>query len=326
MQPKIFHLTRALAAVAIVLACLARTGPAAAAANQSPWGADYFPNVPLVTQDGRKVRFFDLIKGKVVAINFIFTGCSAACSMETARLRQVGDLLGDRLGKDVFFISISIDPDNDTPQTLKEYKEKFKIGPGWTFLTGRIEDIDELRQKLGLYYPPQFGVDNKNDHDLNLVIGNQATGRWQKASAFENPEILATQLGSWLSNWSIASAKENAPYAQAPTHLRQQSKGEELYRTRCLSCHTFGAAPGSVAALRAIGPDLKGVTHTRPLPWLKRWLKEPDVMLAQKDPVAVALFKKYNQIVMPNLKLGEKEVAALIEFMKEGDAATTARK
>ena len=94
--------------------------------------------MPLVTQDGKKVRFFDdLIKGKVVAINFIFTGCSAACSMETARLRDVQDLLGDRMGKDVFFYSISIDPDNDTPEALKHYADKFKVGPGWTFLTGQ---------------------------------------------------------------------------------------------------------------------------------------------------------------------------------------------
>src|SRR4051812_15743580 len=87
----------------------------AANGSQSPWGKNYFPNVPLVTQDGKQVRFFDdLIKGKVVAINFIFTGCPASCGMETARLRQVQDLLGDRVGKDVFFLSISNDPDNDT--------------------------------------------------------------------------------------------------------------------------------------------------------------------------------------------------------------------
>ncbi|MEZ0199753.1 SCO family protein, partial [Pseudomonas qingdaonensis] len=90
-----------------------------AEAAASPWGASYFPNIPLLTQDGEKVHFFDdLIKDKVVAINFIFTGCSDSCPVETARLRQVQKILGDRVGKDIFLYSISIDPYNDTPATL----------------------------------------------------------------------------------------------------------------------------------------------------------------------------------------------------------------
>ena len=69
----------------------------------TPWGASYFPNIPLLTQDGEKVHFFDdLIRDKVVAINFIFTGCSDSCPVETARLRQVQKILGDRVGKDIF--------------------------------------------------------------------------------------------------------------------------------------------------------------------------------------------------------------------------------
>ena len=101
--------------------------------------------MPLITQDGKKVRFFDdVIKGKVVAINFIFTGCSESCSMETARLREVQDLLADRMGKDIFFVSISIDPDNDTPEALKHYADKFKVMPGL--------DIPD-RQKRGHHAP-----------------------------------------------------------------------------------------------------------------------------------------------------------------------------
>jgi protein SCO1 len=289
----------------------------------SPWGASYFPNVPLVTQDGQKVHFFDdLIKGKVVAVNFIFTGCSASCSMETARLRDVQDLLADRMGKDVFFYSISIDPDNDTPEALKAYARRFKIGPGWTFLTGRSEDITLLRQKLGLYFPAvQNGT---QDHDLSLIIGNQATGRWMKASPFENPQILATQLGSWLHNWKVEGAMKNDTYANAPTHLRQYSRGEELYRTRCASCHSMGAPAGSLAALRAIGPDLAGVTRLRPRAWLTRWLKEPDVMLAEKDPVATQLYAKYNKVAMPNLRLLDKEIEQVLSYLEQQDPAAQA--
>ena len=87
------------------------------------WGADYFPNVTLLTQDGKKVRFFtDVIKGKVVALNFIYTNCPDACALETARLREVQRILGDRVGRDVFLYSITIDPKHDTPKVLKNKK------------------------------------------------------------------------------------------------------------------------------------------------------------------------------------------------------------
>ena len=82
----------------------------------SVWGADYFPNVELITQDGESTRFFDdLIKDKVVLINFIYTSCVDTCPMETAQLVQVQKVLGERLGNDVFFYSITIDPEHDTP-------------------------------------------------------------------------------------------------------------------------------------------------------------------------------------------------------------------
>jgi cytochrome oxidase Cu insertion factor (SCO1/SenC/PrrC family) len=320
---------RTLLRAATLLVALGATflsgGAHAANGSQSPWGQNYFPNVPLVTQDGKQVRFFDdLIKGKVVAINFIFTGCSAACGLETARLRQVQDLLGDRVGKDVFFVSISIDPLNDTPEALKAFAAKFNVGPGWTFVTGRIQDIDLLRNRLGLYIPPLAKTNpGAIDHDLSVVIGNQATGRWMKASPMENPEVLATQIGSWLHNWKVLPAKQNPSYANAPVRLPELSRGEELFRTRCVTCHTVGSPNGST---RAIGPDLTNVTRTRQRGWLVRWLKEPDVMLAEKDPIAVALYAKYNKVAMPNLKLSEGDVEALLSFLEQGNAAPTAQK
>jgi len=310
------------ATLLLVLTGIWWNSPAHAAngASPSPWGANYFPNVPLVTHDNKQVRFFDdLIKGKVVVINFIFTGCSAACGMETARLRQVQDLLGDRVGKDVHFISISIDPENDTPEALKAYMAKFNVAPGWTFLTGKQKDIDLLRSRLGLYMPP-INKDNPGviDHDLAVIIGNQSTGRWQKASPMENPEVLATQVGSWLSNWKVKAAVENPKYENAPVRLPTLSKGEELFRTRCVTCHTVGQ-PGAETA-KSIGPDLTHVTRVRQRGWLVRWLKEPDAVLAAKDPIAVALFDKYNKLAMPNLKLGEADVEALLSFLEKGSA------
>lgn len=284
----------------------------AAQASATPWGSDYFPNTALTNQDGQPVHFFDdLIKGKVVVINFIFTSCTDSCPLETARLRQVQKLLGERVGKDVFFYSISIDPDTDTPPVLKHYADKFKVGPGWQFLTGNKQDITLLRQKLGLFIE---GVDNgrTKDHNLSLIVGNQLTGRWMKASPFENPWILADQLANTLQNWKAPSSEDS--YANAPD-IRPPSNGEELFRTRCASCHSLGPLDGQGLGLRSIGPDLIGVTRERDPAWLKRWLKEPDRMLAENDPLAVQLYQQYDRVPMPNLRLDDTSVLAILEFL-----------
>src|SRR5215470_2659310 len=116
----------------VAIAILLITRPASADGPDR----SHFPNIELITQDGQKVHFYDdLVKGKIVAIDLIYTTCHYACPLETARLAQVQKKLGDRVGKDIFFYSISIDPEHDTPEVLKAYMEKFHIGPGWAFLT-----------------------------------------------------------------------------------------------------------------------------------------------------------------------------------------------
>jgi len=272
------------------------------------WGRNYFPNVPLITHEGKKVRFFDdLIKDKVVMINFIYTSCPDSCPLETARLAKVQHILGDRVGKDVFMYSISIDPKVDTPEVLKAYTERYKIGPGWTFLTGDEADITLLRKRLGLYIAEI--QDGSNDHNLSLIIGNQATGIWKKSSPFENPYILATQVGSWLSNFKLPSQKPTS-YANAP-ELRKISKGESLFRTRCTACHNIGKGDGQLK----VGPNLLGVVNRRERSWIVRWLKEPEKMLAEQDPIATGLFIAYNYVPMPNMRLNKLEVDKLIEYL-----------
>src|SRR5262245_54628524 len=174
---------RAIRAVLAICAVLASGGAAA----QSRWHAGYFPNVELTTQTGERVHFYDLIKDRTVAIELIYTSCQFACPLETARLAQVQALLGDRMGKDIFFYSISIDPAHDTPAVLSEFAKKFKAGPGWTFLTGKPEDIELLSKKLGLYTPPD--PENKDGHTPALLIGNEATGQWIRGSALDNPKM-----------------------------------------------------------------------------------------------------------------------------------------
>lgn len=273
----------------------------------SPWGANYFPNVPLTTQDGEKVRFFDdLIEDKVVVINFIYTSCPDTCPLETAQLVRVQKIMGDRLGKDVFFYSISIDPERDTPEVLKEYKERFKAN--WTFLTGKKSDIIELRKKLGLYIDEI--QDGSNNHNVNMIIGNQKTGRWMKRSPFENTHVLADQIGNWLTGWKAAPKGDS--YANAPK-LRNIPRGEQIYRTRCASCHSL---TGKELA-GALGPDLLGVTQRREKRWLFDWLKAPDQMLKKKDPIAIALYEQYNNLAMPNMRLNKEEAVVLLDYIKD---------
>ena len=271
----------------------------------TPWDKGYFPNVPLTTQDGESVRFFDdLIEGKIVVINFIYTTCPDTCPLETAQLVKVQEILSDRVGKDLFFYSITIDPENDTPSVLKEYKERFNAH--WTFLTGNELDIISLRKKLGLFIPEI--QDGSSNHNVSMIIGNQRTGRWMKRSPFENPYVLADQIGNWLDGWKRPPLMDD--YLNAPK-LRDLPLGEQLFRTRCASCHTVTGQelPG------ALGPDLLGVTQQRDTPWLMNWLRAPDQMLKEGDPIAIGLFEKYNKLPMPNLRLNQEECSELISFL-----------
>jgi protein SCO1/2 len=285
--------------------------PSSLARASSRWGSEYFPNVPLVTHEGRSVRFFDdLIEGKVVVVNFIYTSCPDACPLETAKLSEVCALLGERVGQDVFLYSISIDPERDTPEVLREYAQRYETPPGWLFLTGAAADIRLVREKLGMIRADETEL---NQHTLNLLIGNQATGKWMKRSPMENPYFLATQIGSWLHDWKLPPDPD-LDYAEAP-ELRSISRGESLFRTRCSACHLIGADDG----LPRQGPNLLGVTARRERAWLARWLAEPDVMLAEGDPIAAELKRQWRDLPMPNMRLNALEVEALIGYMEEED-------
>jgi len=274
------------------------------------WGKNYFPNVPLITHEGETVHFFDdLIKDKVVVINFIYTSCPDSCPLETGRLLEVQGILGDRIGRDVFMYSISIDPEVDTPEVLAQYAQDYQVGPGWTFLTGEEEDITLLRKRLGLYID-EIQDEESNDHNLSLIIGNQATGIWMKKSPFENAYVLANQVGSWLHNWK-QRRKDGGDYKNAPK-LRNVSKGENLFRTRCSVCHSIGKGDG----IFRVGPNLQGVMDRRDREWLERWLAAPDEVLASGDPIATELFESYNRVAMPNLRLNELEITRLLEYVE----------
>jgi protein SCO1/2 len=282
---------------------------ASAPTNPSHWGPEYFPNVPLTTQDGVTVHFYDdLLKGKIVAIDLIYTQCKANCPLETARLAQVQRLLGDRVGRDIYFYSISIDPKHDTPELLKAYSERFHVQPGWTFLTGKQEDIDLISRKLGL--SSLADVEDADGHTPTLLIGNTDAGQWMKDSALDNPRFLSMTIGQFLDSWKrrTAAAEVVKSYSEAPPIV--YDKPAYLFRTRCSACHTIGHGD-------AVGPDLMGVTTVRDRAWLARFIATPDQMMSEKDAIAMTLFEKYKPIRMPNLDLGADDVADLIAYLEK---------
>ncbi|TKB72864.1 MAG: SCO family protein [Nitrospira sp.] len=141
--------------------------------------SDVFPNILLRTQDDTPVRFYDdLVKGKTVLVNFIYTSCRTSCSPTTANLARVHKLLGDRVGRDLFLLSISLDPVVDQPKKLKEYAARFGQFRGWYFLTGNEAEIDDLRRKMGAYdLDPVIDAD-KTQHAGIVIVGNETTNRW----------------------------------------------------------------------------------------------------------------------------------------------------
>lgn len=301
----------AAAAFIFSAAAYLAVGVTPAAADNSYWGANYFPNVPLITQDGKTLHFYDdMLKGKIVVINFIYTECGDVCPLETAKLAQVYKLLGDRVGRDIFFYSISVDPKRDTPAALKAYAKKFHTGPGWYFLTGKREDIDAVRKKIGMAGRPD--EDPLTGHTTSLTLGNEPQGQWMQDSSFDDPHFIATMIGNWLTPGyrKATNSYENVPRISEET----AGPGATMFRTRCAACHTIGGGDG-------VGPDLLGATSARGRDWLTRYILAPDKMLAEKDPVAVALFTQYRKIKMPNLHLAPVDVKTLLDYFDAQAAA-----
>jgi mono/diheme cytochrome c family protein len=172
---------------------------------------------------------------------------------------------------------------------------------------GALEDIVQLRRKLGVYDKSRDAT--SRNHNLSLWIGSQRTGRWMRRSPFENPYVLASELGRSLHNWKLAPT-EQRDYAQAP-EVRNLSGGEYLFRTRCAACHTIGEGDVSAPEQRRAGPDLVHVAQRRERGWLERWLAAPDQLLAEGDPIALALRAQYGEIAMPNMRLTPTEIAQL---------------
>src|SRR4051794_4518 len=174
------------------MVAVAGTAPARQAAS-----GDSLPNVTVVDQEGRPHRFYDdLVKGRVVTLNFFFASCGETCPLVTQNLRQVQDLLGDRVGRDIFMYSLTLQPEVDMPEALKDYAAMHGIRPGWRFLTGAKDDIERLRHRLGFASPdPELDV-IKDEHTGLLRYGNDALDRWAGCPALSRPEWIVKAITS----------------------------------------------------------------------------------------------------------------------------------
>jgi len=148
------------------------------------------PDVQVVTQNGERVRFnSELVKGRIAIVTGFFTSCTAMCPITKESLANVAKILGPRVGKDVIIVSISVDPETDTPARMKAWAEKFQIGPGWTLASGSKADVDLLLKSLGL------AVDLPQRHQSLLMIGSEGTG-WVRISSWTPAEKLARLVDS----------------------------------------------------------------------------------------------------------------------------------
>jgi protein SCO1/2 len=187
--------------------------------------AEYFPNVVVHTHDGRKALFYhDLLRGKTVLLNCMSVKNEAKYPV-TANLVKVQQLLGERLGRDVFMYSLTVDPENDTARVLRAFAEKFKVRPGWSFLSAKIEDVQTLRGRLFAHDAAHsLGATEVRDCSMGLVrYGNEAVGLWGSVPAKADPEWIVKRL-SWVESRPSAPALEafrrRGPVGQAMANPR----------------------------------------------------------------------------------------------------------
>ena len=170
-----------------------------------------FPNVTLTTHEGKKVKFYDdLLKDKIVLINFMYVKCEGICPGTTANLLKVQKLLGDRIGKDIFMYSITLKPEEDTPEKLAAYAKAYKVGPGWQFLTGDPKDIELLRQKLGFIDRDPVRDANKSNHIGMLRWGNEPHTLWAGCPALLPPGKIVKEISlvDWPTTDEAAARKQ----------------------------------------------------------------------------------------------------------------------
>jgi protein SCO1 len=295
-------------AIAVVSCVLASWLPGEPAAQSRHWGEDYFPNLPVVTHEGKTLRFYDdLIKDKIVVINFIYTSCPDVCPLTSARMAQVQQQLGELVGTEVFLYSISVDPAVDTPEVLERYAAAFGAGPGWLFITGDEEELRAARYSLG------ERRQSLNEHTQEVRLGNDATGEWQRAGLLGDLDSLVLMIRAMDPAWRNQERVIAFNPASNTGYLLPDRPGQTLFRRLCAPCHTIGVGD-------RIGPDLNGITSRRDLDWLARYIQDPVGMRGEGDTIALDLRDRFPAVMMPFLGVLPTDAEELIEYMADEEA------
>jgi protein SCO1/2 len=293
--------------VLLVAAALAFAlfGRAEQATSEAPWSQSYLPNVEVVDQDHRRLKFYDdVLQGKLVVISFIYTSCNNICPLVIARLAEVRDQLGDAFGRDIHFVSVSIDPIPDTPDKLKEHASAFKIDKGWLFLTGDPGNIDLIRHKLG-----ERSRKDIAQHRNEILLFNDRTASWSRESPFSDVSILVNSIRSMDPEWQWEAAHGAHTEGSTRHDVPVELPGQALFLKTCASCHTVGGGT-------KVGPDLGGVLQRRSESWFKSYVTTPSKLRRQSDPVALALREAFPHVRMPDLGLKETDAEDLILYLK----------
>jgi protein SCO1/2 len=163
-------------------------------------------DAPLVDQDGRSVRLAaDVVGDHLVVVSFVYTSCTTVCPIISARLTRLQERLGDRLGREVRLVSLSIDPRRDTPARLKAYAARHRAGPYWLHLTGRPEAVEQVLRGLGAY-TASFA-----EHAPLTLVGDGRTGRWTRLNGFASADQVIAQLDGLAAARRLVSAERAAP-------------------------------------------------------------------------------------------------------------------
>ena len=272
-------------------------------------GPEFFPNLPVVNQNGEQLKFYDdLIKDKIVIVMFIYTSCTDICPLTTARMTLIEDKLGPLVGKDIFIVSMTVDPEVDTPEKLKAYSKAFATGPGWTFVTGKPEDIRAINYRLG----ERSKV--LSEHRNEIVLGNDVTGEWQRDNVMGDLDRVVTddpRDGPEMARAGAAgSAQSRDEHRPGDGHAARTGDVQE--DLRALSHHRRRRQSGAGPARRhrAARPRLacRATCAIRRRCW-RRTIRS-----------RVALAAKFDPIRMPNMRLSEQDADDLISFLQQETA------
>jgi mono/diheme cytochrome c family protein len=296
--------TLARFAAGVIAAALLMTTPAGA----RTWDENYFPNYTVYDQDGNSYKFYDdLIRGKIVVANFVYTTCTDICGLATARMAQVVEGIGDRMGKEVFVYSISLTPEIDTPEMLKKYATAFGEVEGWKFLTGDPAELKDIRWKLG--ERSRF----LGEHRSDMVMGNDTKGYWRRISLMGNLDNVTLEILKLVPRFAKNRGRRVARLGDQKRYNIGLRPGESLFQKGCSGCHKIGGGD-------RIGPDLYDVSAKRDRDWLRRVLLEPNKLRDEGDPLFTELDARYPNVLMPYLDLSEADARDVLQYIERRSA------